>query len=270
MVKTKLALILDSFFISSLIGLVSFLWLRKFIKNAIWVNFFSILIILLSFIVILLILLKSNNKKIFKNNNEKFLKQCINFLIVSDKKTYSTFLCKLLNCNEIFENMFKLEDNFLYINIKSTMTAKDFFDAQELFFKHKTDNSKLYFIYRNKDKDFDELLSLSPFNFSILSFEILTKVMTQKNIYPIENNQPAIKQKRNYLKQFLKSKTTAITKSQFKHIFVTSLSLLFLSFIVPFSNYYLIVGTILLIISIISLFRKDIVTSSDDSDFLLK
>lgn len=267
MVKTKLALILDSFFISNLIGLASFLWLRKFIKNANLVNFFSILIIPLSFIAILLILFKLNNKKIFKKNNEKFLKNCIDFLIISDKKTYSTFLCKLFNCTQVYENLFKLEDNFLYINIKSTMTAKDFFEAQELFLKHKTENSKLYFVYRNKDKDFDELLSLSPSNYSILSFEILTKVMTQKNIFPIEKSQKIQKHNFNYFKQLFKSKTTAITRSHFKHIFVTSLSLLFLSFVVPFTNYYLIVGTILLIISIISLFKKDIVTNSNDSDF---
>lgn len=270
MVKTKLALILDGFFISNLIGLASFLWLRKFTKNANLVNFLSILIILLSFIAILLILFKLNNKKIFKKNNEKFLKDCINFLIVSDKKTYSNFLCKLFNCTQSHGNMFWLEENFLYINIKSTLTAKDFFDAQEIFLKNKKDNSKLYFIYRKKDKDFDELLSLSPQTFSIFSFEILTKIMTKKNLFPIEKNQKIQKHNFHYFKQLFKSKTTAITRSHFKHIFVTSLSLLFLSFVVPFSNYYLIVGTILLIISIISLFRKDIVKSSNDVDFLLK
>lgn len=268
MAKSKLALFLDSFLISNLFGLVSYLWLRRIIKNANWVNFLSISIILLCFILIFYLMLKFNKQKIFKNNNEKFIKNCINYLILSDKNTYSRFICELFSCTEIDQNFFKLDNYFLYMNIKTTLTANDYFEAQELFLKYKNENSKLYFIYKNKDKDFDEIYSISNLDISILTFDIISQAMIKKDIYPIEKDNSKVIKKS--LKHILKSKTELITKSHFKHIFVTSLSLLFLSFVVPFSNYYLVIGTILLLISIISLFRKDIINNSSDSDFLLK
>lgn len=271
MVKTKLALIIDSFVISFLLSFIFVLWIKHYIKNAKQIIFLLILINLLLFIVIFVLLCKKNNKKIFKNNNEKFLNQCLNFLSSTNQQTYSAFFESLLHCKKIEKYFFKLDDNFLFINIQTTLTSSDFLTAQEFFILSKTINSKLYFIYKSKDKSFDETASFSEINFSQFSSEILIRLMGSKNCFPIENqnnkSKPTIK---NKIKNAFLSKTKEITKKQFKHIFISGISLLILSLVTPFSNYYLIIGSILVIISIISLFRKNIETKSDDSDFLFK
>lgn len=271
MVKSKLALIIDSIIISFTLSSISFLWLRKFLKNANLVYFFSILINLLCFILFLFLFYKSNNKKLFKNSNEKFIKDSLKFLLVCDTKTYNEFLSKLTNSKPLEKYFFKANENFLYINLKTELTSNDFFEAQELFLKNKSDeNAKLFFIFNSKNKSFDELILLSNLNPVLLSSETIVKLMKQKNFYPITAEtkpKKTLKQKVNLL---IKSKTKGVTKSHFKEIFFSGLSLLFISFVIPFSNYYLVIGSILLLVSIVSLFRKDTVQENNNTDFLFK
>lgn len=266
MVKSKLALILDSLFVSSLITLLVFLWLRHEIKNAILLRFFLILMFLLLFVLILFLYYKFNNKKFLHSTNEKFLKNCILHLQVCGYEEYSNYLCKLFSCNKITNYFYDFQDKFLYINLKSSLNSYDFFEAQEQLLNHANASKKLIFIYSKKEKDFDELISLSPLNISCFSNEIILKLMTKKNFYPIEKEAPPQITFKQKIKNTFLSKTQGVTKSHFKEIFFTSISLLFLSLVAPFSKYYLIMGSILLIVSIISLFKKDIPKSQDDSD----
>ena len=270
MVKSKLALIIDSFIISFTISFISILWIRRYIKNANLIYFFLILIFLSMFSLILFILFKFYNKKIFKSNNEKFLTNCLNFLSASDNSTYKNFICKLCDCSNVKKNMFKISDNFLYINLRTDLSSFDFFEAQELFLKHKTENSKLFFIYKNKSKSFDEIALISSIKFETISSDIILKIMSNKNIYPIEKNKIKNLSLKERTKNYLKIKTAGVTKSHFKNLFFSGLSLLFISLITPFSNYYLVIGSILLIASIISIFKKDIKSKEPDVDFLLK
>lgn len=270
MVKSKLALVIDSLIISFTVSIISILWIRRFIKNANLIYFFLILIFLSMFSLVLFILFKFHNKKIFKSNNEKFLISCLNFLSVSDNITYKSFICKLLNCTNIEKNMFKISDNFLYINLRTTLSSIDYFDAQEIFIKNKTENSKLFFIYKNKDKSFDDISLISSIKFETISSDIILKIMSNKNIYPIEQTETKKISLKERTKNYLKNKTAGITKSHFKNLFFSGLSLLFISLITPFSNYYLIIGSLLLIASIFSLFKKDIKLKDPDIDFLLK
>lgn len=267
MFRSKLALFIDSFIISNLITFAIYIWFRNKIKNANLLHFFLILIDLLLFIGILLFLMKRNNKKIFRSNNEKYLNNCINYLIQCNFDFYSEFICKLLSCEKITTYFYKLNKNFLYINIKTPLSSKDYFDAQELFFKNKNGgDEKLIFIHNKKDASFEEIEKISKLNFSTQSQNVLTNLMQQKNCYPMNKDditKPPFKQR---IKSAFKTKTSAVTKSHFKEIFFTSISLLFLSLIVPFSNYYLVVGTTLLIISIISLFKKDLPQDNQDID----
>lgn len=267
MIKSKLALILDSLFISFLVTFVLFIWLNHKTKNANLLHFFLILINLLLFVALLLILFKRNKKRLFSSNNEKYLSECLNYLIQCNDKAYSDFLSKLINCKKITPMFYKFKNNYLYINIKTCLTPKDYFVAQELFFNHKLNNEKLIFIYYKKDKSFDEIIAISKLEFHLISYDTLLELMIQNNIFPIEKNNPQKTSLKQKLRTSIKSKTSAITKSHFKEIFLTSISLLFLSLVVPFSNYYLITGTILLIISIISLFKKDFPSNKNDIDF---
>ena len=270
MVKSKLALIIDSLFISTLFSVISFLWLRRIIKNANLVYFFSILINLSLFVLILFLFLKSHNKKLFKNNNEKFINNCMNFLLVCDYKSYIEFLAKLTSSKHIEGFIFESNNNFLYINLKTELSPSDYFNAQELFLKNKNNDSKLFFIFKNKSKQFDELLLLSNLNLSLISSDTIIKLMNNKNLYPIQVSEQAKQNIKQKINLFIKSKTKGITKSHFKELFFSGISLLFISLVIPFSNYYLILGSILLIISIISLFKKDIKPTEDKTDFLFK
>ena len=143
MVKSKLALIIDSLFISTLFSIISFLWLRRIIKNANLIYFLSILINLSLFILILFLFLKSHNKKLFKNNNEKFINNCMNFLLVCDYKSYIEFLSKLTNSKHIDGFLFESNNNFLYINLKTELSSSDYFNAQEIFLKNNSNFSTL-------------------------------------------------------------------------------------------------------------------------------
>lgn len=268
MVKSKLALVLDSLFISSLSSTLLYLWLRHEIKNANLLHFFLILMNICLFILILYLFFKSNNKNLTRGANENFLKKCLEFLLLCDYQTYSLFFCKLFSCSQISNYFYKFQDKFLYINLKTPLSSADYFDAQELYFKNKKQDEKLIFISNNSNKDFEELSSISKLNYSYLSSDILLKIMIQKNIYPIEKQSKATQNYKQKFKQIIKSKTQGITKSHFKEIFFTSISLLFLSIVVPFSKYYLIAGSVLLIISIISLFNKNMQEKQDENDLL--
>lgn len=266
MVKSKLALIFDSLFISSLTTFLIFVWLHNKIKNANLFHFFLNLINLSLFILVLVLFLKLHNKNLFKANNEKQLKSSLDFLMQCDYKTYSSFLTKLIGCEKITDYFYKFRSEFLYINIKTPLLSKDYFDAQELFFNNKTSDSKLYFIKISTDKSFDDIAKISKLSFTILPHSTLASLMQKKNMFPITENKITKTLLKQKIKSSIKTKTSAITKSHFKEIFLTSISLLFLSLVVPFSNYYLVIGTVLLIISIVSLFKKDIPTSNNDID----
>lgn len=270
MFRSKFALIIDSLFISFIISIVSSLWIRRIIKNANLFYFCLIIINIVCFVVILSLFLKSNNKKLLKDNDEKFLKNCLKFLSFSDDKTYHEFLCNLLGCTFISKYFFKLNNNFLYINLRTNMDSHDYFNAQELFLKHKTNNSPLYFIYNVKDKSFDDIQLFSSLDSKVLSSDTIIKLMCIKQIFPIEKNNKVSTPLKQRLKNHIRSKSSGFTKSHFKEFFFSGISLVLLSLISPLSTYYLIVGSILVLLSIITLFKKDYKTKEPESDFLFK
>ncbi len=268
MKKSKVALFIDSLFLSFIISFLIYLWLNKFYKNAIFVKIISILILLSCFVLFLHLFNKHNNKLIFKNYNEIFLKNCINKLILSPSLEYENFICKLLNCSHIENYLFKLNDKFLYINIKTELSSTDYFSFQETLIKNSIMTNQLYFIYNSKNKSFDDIVSISNFQIELIKSEILIKIMSLKNIFPLEKEQTKTTPLKRKVINNIKSKCNTITTKHFKEFFFSGISLLFLSIIVPFSNYYLISGTILLIISIISLFKKNIDSKINNIDFL--
>lgn len=270
MKKSKIALFIDSLFLSSIISFVIYLWLNKYNKNANFVKIFSILISIICFISFLFLFQKHNNKLISKNNSDIFLKNCINKLILSPDLDYKKFICKLLNCSHIENYLFKLDDKFLYINIKTELSSTDYFLLQETLIKHSILINKLYFIYNSKNKSFDDIISISNYQIELIESETLKKVMSLKNIFPIEKESVTSTPFKNKLINNIKSKCSSITTKHFKEFFFSGISLLFLSIVVPFSNYYLISGTILLIISIISLFRKNIDFKKNNTNFLFE
>lgn len=270
MTKTKLALFIDAVSISALISLINYLWLNRIIKNAILVKIFSILIFLSSFVLILILFLKHNGNTILKNKTEKHLNSCLKYLITCDSISYSNFICKLLNCQHIENFFFKKASKIFYINSKTTLTDKDFISIQDYLYKNYS-NLTCVILYRKKDKSFDEVFELSSVKFILFNIDALKNIMFQKGIYPIENNYTDKVSFKDKLKTTLKTKTAGVNRKHFKELFFSGISLLFLSLIVPFSNYYLIIGTILVTISIITLFKKHYTPkNSNDLNILIE
>lgn len=266
--KTKLSLIIDSFFISTLTTIIIFMWLKNLNKSANYSVYLLILINLCVFIVVLILFFKLHNKHILKSNNDKFLKECLMFLILCSNDIYHNFICNLFNCKKLDNNFFKLNNNYLYINLKTNLSSSDYFFAQELFLKNKNDSSKLFFIYNNKEKSFDDILIYSKLNLEIIYSDCIIKMMEKKDLYPIKKEATKQITIKNKFKNYIKNKTSGFNKSHFKEILFSGLSLLFLSLITPFSNYYLIIGTILVCLSIITLFKKNKNTTKSNVDFL--
>ena len=78
--------------------------------------------------------------------------------------------------------------------------------------------------------------------------------MKNKNLYPVDIT---IEQTKNKItpKLLIKKSKNILEKIKFKNTFISGMSLIILSVFVPFSLYYLITGTILLILSLASLIR---------------
>lgn len=265
MIKTKFALFIDAFFISLIASLTLFLWVNKITENAIFVRYFSFFVFILLFVSILQLFYKSNNKKLTIKFHDSFLQSCLNQLIISSNKEYVEFLAKLLNCTHIEKFLFKLNENFLYINIKTELSSTDYFEIQECLKSKSITPTKLYFIYKEKNKSFDDIILLSNYDIILIHSDTLLKIMSTKNIFPIEKSSKSKDPTYKKIIKNLKTKSEAITKKHFKELFFSGISLLFLSLITPFSNYYLTIGSILVLISIVSLFRKNY-SKPDNSD----
>ena len=142
------------------------------------------------------------------------------------------------------------------------MDSYDFYIAND-FYKNIEDKMPLIFICDNFSDDFSAILKNSPIKFNIFLIENLYNIMQIKNIYPVNISNIVDKKTTislNKLRLLLKNLKTKIIiileNTKFKSSFFSGLSLVFLSAFVPFSLYYLIIGSSLLTISFFSIFIK--------------
>ena len=134
------------------------------------------------------------------------------------------------------------------------MTSIDFVYANNFYLE--TDKKlPLCFIAESLSDEFIELAKESPIKYSIFFADDLFSIMKSKKIFPKD-----IKIDENQKKYFFKSKKIkfieSLSKARFKDFFFTGLSLIVISIIVPYTLYYLISGTILLIFSFLCLIIK--------------
>ncbi len=269
--KSKLAITIDSIFLSFISSLICYVWLKFYLKNAILITFFSILVFFLVFFVFFYF----QNKK-YKNLNlsladKKLSEKCLNFFLFSDDENYNSFLQKLLSAKHIDGFIFENQNNYFYINLRWSVDDKDFFQANK-FIQSNEHSKELIFICHNQEEKFLTINKLSPTPFKVFLFNSLFKIMKQKNLLPATY---AFKQKtkREKLKSFKNNFLESLSKRKFKEFFFSGLSLIVLSIFLPFSFYYQIFGTFLLILSVICIFvknNKTIATNSNLEDFLNK
>ncbi len=252
--KSKLAIFIDSLFFSLIIFILSFGWINKLLKNAKFSIFVSNIISIISFFVILFFSLKKYNSKKFSLQENKTANFMKNFLIYCKENESKIFYEKLFNSKCISENIYETTNLLLYINIKTPLTANDFFVANNISL---TKNKPLIFIHDALSPEFENLLKNSPNTYYLYSYSDLFAIMKNNNLYPTpipKENEFKLKDLKSNLQQKL---TNVLTKDKFKNFCISGISLVIFSIFVPYSILYLISGSVLLICSIICLVNKN-------------
>ena len=255
MSKTKVSIILDSFFITTICFIVTFIWFNRYIKNAIWSFVICIFLSFLVFFTLFKHFLKKYNLASIKSKELKFADKCFMGLTFSDKKTLVSFFEKLLAAKCISDNIYSNTNSFFYVSIRSPLTSKNFIEANE-FYLSQDSGKPLCFLCKTFDTSFSELLSLSEIHYSVFTSSDVFLLMKSKNLYPTIKEEKINRRERlkNAKSKFLSS----LSRKHFKKFFLSGLSLIFISMFVPFTSYYTLFGTFLLILSIVCLTKKDI------------
>lgn len=266
MTKSKLAILFDSVLVSIILCFVLFLWIQRKLKNAFLSLFLCIFISILVFIAIFLRQIKKYNLNKLKLKDLKFAENCFSYLTFCKENEYIDFFKNLLSCKRITGFIFENTKFIFYINLKTTLSEKDFFIANEYYLLN-TKNKTLLFIQSNYDEQFLKLMQSSPHKFLIYNKSDLFNIMKSSNTFPIQRTTQAPKQpKLQILKIRLNS---SLTKNKFKDFFISGLSLLTISLFIPYSIYYLICGSTLITLSLICLLNKQKTPSSQKQESLL-
>lgn len=251
--KSKLAVVFDTFFIAFMFFIIAYFWLFKIIKNAFFTLFCSISLSVLLFYIFFKFFLKKYKLNKISFQDQKLAKNCIEKLMFMDTETLINFYSNLLNVKHIKGNIFTGTKSNFYISTKHKLDDKDFMLANDYYLKNK--DKELSFIATSVSEEFTALMKACPTSYNLFSMADLFLIMKERNIFP-EN----VEQSNQKTKRFANIKTklsTSITKTHFKEFFFSGLSLILISTVIPFSSYYLIFGSILLSLALISLFIKN-------------
>lgn len=253
MTKSKLAILFDTFIISIISCFVLFLWIQRYLKNAFLSLFICIFISVLLFCAIFLQQIKNHNLKRLKFKDAKIAENCFSYLTFCQNNNYVSFFEKLLSCKHMDGYIFENTKFIFYINLKTTLSEKDFFIANEHYLSNnKTKN--LIFISASNNEQFLKLTESSPNKSMLYNKSDLFDIMKTLNIFPKQtSNQPV---KKPSLKMRAKKLSLSLTRNRFKDFFVSGLSLLSISLFIPYSLYYLIFGSILITLSLACLLNK--------------
>lgn len=255
MTKTKLGVFFDTLFIVIIIAIILLFWINKYIKNAFLSLFICIFISFWLFIAIFKQNLKFNNLAKIKTHELKSINKFLEKLKFSHHKFYNSYFEKLLKVKNISGYIFENNEKIFYINIKTILSSHDFFTANEYQFQT---NKELHFINNSTDENFKKLLENSPTIFHNHNINELIELIKIKNFYPQPlTSSKSIKEK---LKTTKSKFSNSLTRIRFKDYFFSGISLMIISAIAPYSFYYMIMGTILLIFSTICLFKKSKIT----------
>lgn len=195
---------------------------------------------------------KYNLNKI-KFNDESNIKKLLNYFTFTDNNKCIDYFKKLFNCTHITNNIYIKNETILYINFKTQLNEFDFHTANNYFHEHKL--KTVIFISNTQDDTFQILLNNSPNKYHCFNINQIYQIIKDKQIFPIDFSNTTLKNKKIY---YLKIKIASnLTQKYFFRFLFSGLSLILISFFIPFSIYYLFFGTILIILSIICLFNKN-------------
>ena len=247
MEKSKLSTIIDTVLLSTSITLVCYCWLNKWLKN----KLVSILISgIISFLVSKFtydLYKKQINKHNLKKSEQVFAENCIKYFAMHPKNCI-VFFHNILS-GKIYKNCIITQKEIFYINyFDEIITTKQISELLEI--SNKNHNLPLYIFAQNvTDK---AKIAATENNMTIKDRNDLFMIMKAKNKYPIENNNQPKKRKITIKMQL----NNLIDRKKATHQLFYGILLISLSFIIPYSFYYIVFGTFFIIIGVLSIFIK--------------
>lgn len=250
MYKSKLAIFIDSIIYTVIILLLSYSWLNKLLKTAFLSLFIANIISLLLFTCIYLHFTKYHKQSKLSANEAKLFNNTLESLKYSSLKNQSKYFCDLLNATFLNEKFYLNDKYYFYININTTLSANDFYTINN-FNLSKNSNKELIILSLSADEDFNNLFNNSPIKFTLFLKDDIFEIIKLSNSFISQTAE------RLPLSTRLKKLIYSLPSIKFKNLFFPGASLVILSFFIPYSILYLITGSLLLILSAISLFSKN-------------
>ncbi len=244
----------DAFFRILIIFLACFVWCRYFINN-IWLSLVVTIIctILIDLSINIIRNKKQKKKSVLKEEDEK-IQQYINTFIFSEDSYSINFFYELAKLKHQAQKKSKFIEIF-HTNKKIILFPyfiyRDFNtdDLVLIYNQIKKETSTRLVICTNKvDSNTIKLAQKLPLEIYVLDGnQIYEKLLTKYNYFP-----PLTKLKSEAKLEFKDLISYALNKKRTKGYFIASVVLLLSSFFVPYKIYYVIMSTILLVLSLIS------------------
>lgn len=245
MIRSKFAQIIDTIFLSIAIALVGYVWLIRLIKQK------SIAIILSGLFaftiskIIWNLTKKQSNKHNLKQKELIFAENCINYLSYNPSK-----------CTAFFENLFSTdaqnnhyyiaENTIYYVNYKDEeIKLSNMLEIKE--FSEHTGHLPIKILAHSLTKKAKILADNLHAEF--LSFDDVFVIMKNKNLFPISTEKTANLKKFDIKKLLI----SLFDSKKAKHYLGYGVLLIVISLFIPFTFWYCVMGSIFIILSILSL-----------------
>ena len=264
--KSRLAIFIDALTISFILSFILLFWNLKYIKNAIFCYFCSILALLFAFFLIFNFFMKKYRLDKINFHEQKLAKIFFEKVKFMSQKEHQSLIEKIFNVEHIDSNLYKNKNSLFYISFQLPLSEQDFVVAHEFFLNNSALNlSRLCFICKTYTESFFNMLSECPMSYSVFTEQDVVLLIKDSDFF---NKLESDKTKSKNL-QKLKSKVKLnVNKGKFKEFFFSGISLIVISIVIPFSIYYLIFGTILLLISVICFLSKPSLPSNNTPEKL--
>lgn len=241
MEKSQFARFCDTVLFVLGIGIISFAWLNKYVKN----TFVSLLITCLMSLVIGQLIWRiftlNNNRKKLRSQELKFAQNCIDWLSLNPEKCLDFFA-------KLFENC-KIEDG--YIIYQNSIHYFDYSNDETTIktiakLNKLSENYDKIYLYSSKLSSKASKLIVQTNICHIIDYDCYL-FMKEKNMFPISENRNQKIQKRKIKQTFL----SLIERKKAKPYFLYGTLLLFSSFFMPYSFLYCAIGTLSIILALV-------------------
>ena len=256
--RIKLLTLVDKIFITTLFSLITFVWIKYFIRNNILALVVSTLISIVIVYFISIFINAKTEKNTTKTETEKRINGFMFSFLLMDKKDTAKFLYEQISKKE----KVKLEKSaIIFDNLEGLIPCLDlsFMTFEEL--------SRCYQLAKKLGLEKLTILSLECKNdikifakqINNIDIKILTKYETFYSVIQRYKAYPEVllAQKINKKDTFKTIMQKCFNRARAKSFVVSGIIMLFFSFIFKYNLYYTITSSILFLLAIISCFLKE-------------